>query len=374
MGGVRSVLHVPVSSDCGTAGTIRFGAVTCRNVASGSSCRIVARFGVPSYLGSHMARIVLKRLAQGVFIVWLTTTITFFLVHAAPGEPFADMLTDPRATAAMREASRARYGLDRPVAEQYVRYVRSVATGDFGQSITDQRPVLVVLANVLPRTLLLMGTALLIGFAAGIALGTLQGARAGGWFDRLTGSIAVLVTALPDFLLALLAVMLFAGTWLPISGFSTPTLSPTASPIVRALDVLRHLVLPAGTLALLISALVSRYQRAALIDVLPSVWLRTARAKGLARRPVVFRHALRNALLPIITLGGLAMPALLGGAVFVEVTFSWQGMGSLAVQAVADRDYPVILAAVILSSVLVVLGAALADLAHAAADPRQRRA
>ena len=321
-----------------------------------------------------MARIVLKRLAQGLFIVWMTTTITFFLVHAAPGEPFADMLSDPRMTEDMREANRVSYGLDRPVTEQYLRYLRSVATGDFGRSFAHQRPVLAILGDAVPRTLLLMGTALILGFAGGIVLGTFQGARAGGWFDRVTGSAAVLVTALPDFWLALLAVMLFAGTWLPISGFSTPTISPTAPAITRTLDVLRHLVLPAGTLSLLISAMVSRYQRAALIDVLPSPWLRTARAKGLDRRPVVFRHALRNALLPIITLGGLAMPALLGGAVFVEVTFSWPGMGSLAVQAVADRDYNVILATVILSSVLVVLGAALADLAHAAADPRQRRA
>ena len=321
-----------------------------------------------------MARILLKRLAQGLFIVWLTTTITFFLVHAAPGEPFADMLTDPRMSDEMRAANRARFGLDLPVFAQYLRYVRSIATGDFGQSFTHQRAVTAVLADVVPRTLLLMGTAIIVGFAVGIVLGALQGARAGGWFDRVTGSAAVLFTALPDFWLALLAVMVFAGTWLPVSGFSTPTLSPTAPVVTRMFDVLRHLVLPAGTLAILISATVSRYQRAALIDVLPSPWLRTARAKGLARRPVVFRHALRNALLPIITLAGLSMPALLGGAVFIEVTFSWQGMGSLAVQAVADRDYPVILAVVILSSTLVVAGAILADLAHVAVNPRQRRA
>lgn len=374
MAGESSVFQVPRNSDGVSPGAIRLGAVTAGNVASGNTRRIVARFGPSSYLGSHMARIVLKRLAQGLFIVWLTTTITFFLVHAAPGEPFADMLTDPRMTDEMRNANRALYGLDRPVLVQYVLYLRSVATGDFNQSFTYQRPVSAVLASVLPRTLLLMGTAIIIGFAAGIVLGALQGARAGGWFDRVTGSVAVLLTALPDFWLALVVVMLFAGTWLPVSSFSTPTLSPTAPLLTRAFDVLRHLVLPAGTLALLISATVSRYQRAALIDVLPSPWLRTARAKGLAWRPAVFRHALRNALLPIITLAGLSMPALLGGAVFVEVTFSWQGMGSLAVQAVADRDYPVILAAVIVSSTLVVVGAMLADLAQAAANPRQRRA
>jgi peptide/nickel transport system permease protein len=139
------------------------------------------------------------------------------------------------------------------------------------------------------------------------------------------------------------------------------------------MDVLRHLALPAGILALLVAATVSRYQRAALIDVLPNGWLRTARAKGVRERSVVFRHALRNALLPTITLGGLAVPALLGGAVFVEVTFAWPGMGSLAVNALGDRDYFLVLAIVMLSSALVALGATIADLAAAAADPRLRR-
>jgi peptide/nickel transport system permease protein len=321
-----------------------------------------------------MASIVLKRVAQGLLIVWLTTTITFFLIHAAPGEPFAGLLDDPRVTEQVREAHRVRYGLDRPVVQQYVSYLRAVASGDFGESFTHRQSVVTVLATAVPRTLLLMAAALTIGFAAGIALGTLQGARAGGWFDRVTGGTAVLVAALPDFWLALLVVMLFAGTWLPVSGFVTPTLSPTAPVMRRALDVLRHLILPAGTLALLIAATVSRYQRAALIEVLPNAWLRTARAKGVGERLVIRRHALRNALLPIITLGGLAIPALLGGAVFVEVTFAWQGMGLLAVQAVGDRDYPLILAIVVLSSILVVAGAAIADLLQAAADPRHHHA
>jgi peptide/nickel transport system permease protein len=344
-----------------------------RNVLRVFSARIVARSCPPPYLGLHMASIVLRRVAQGLLIVWLTATITFFLIHAAPGDPFGSFLTDPRMTDEMRAAERARYGLDRPVTEQYARYLRAVASGDFGHSFTYQRPVSSVLADALPQTLLLMGTALLVGFAGGIALGAFQGARAGGWFDRTTGTIAVLIAALPDFWLALIVLMLFAGTWLPVSGFNTPTLSPSASVVTKSLDIARHLLLPAGTLALLIAATVSRFQRAAVIDVLPSVWVRTARAKGMPER-VVYRHALRNALLPVITLGGLAVPALLGGAVFVEVTFGWHGMGSLAVQAVGDRDYPVVLAVVVLSSVFVVLGGALADIAHAAVDPRQRRA
>lgn len=323
-----------------------------------------------------MATFLLKRVAQGLLIVWLTTTLTFFLIHAAPGEPFAGILDDPRTTAEMRDAHRARYGLDQPLASQYARFLSSVASGNLGESFTYQRPVASILADALPRTLLLMGTALIMGFAIGIALGTWQGSRAGSWFDRVTGSAAVLVASLPDFWLALLALLLFAGTWrvLPVSGFIDPTLGTSAPFLTRALDVLRHLVLPAGTLALLVSATVSRYQRAALIDVLPNTWMRTARAKGVGKTRVIFRHALRNALLPTITLGGLAIPALLGGAVFVEVTFAWQGMGSLAVQAVGDRDYPVVLAVVILSSALVVIGALVADVAHAAVDPRQRHA
>jgi peptide/nickel transport system permease protein len=171
----------------------------------------------------------------------------------------------------------------------------------------------------------------------------------------------------------MLALLFFAGVW-PVQGFGDPTLGPTAPLATRALDIGRHLVLPSGTLALLVSATISRYQRAALIDVLPNAWMRTARAKGVARRGLMFRHALRNALLPAITLGGLAVPALLGGAVFVEVTFAWPGMGSLAVQAVGDRDYPLVLAIVLLSSAFVIVGAVAADLAHAAADPRQRHA
>jgi len=318
----------------------------------------------------------LTRLARGLLIVFLTTTLTFFLIHAAPGEPLAGPMEDPRMTAAMRDAERARYGLDQPLGVQYVRFLRNVATGNLGVSFTYSRPVIDVLRDAVPRTLLLMSTALVLGFAAGIALGALQGARAGAWFDRLSGGAAVLVASLPDFWLALIVLLLFAGTWrlFPGSGLSDPTISPSAPLATRVLDVMRHLVLPAGTLALLIAATVSRYQRAALIEALPNHWTRTARAKGVPARRVIFRHALRNAVLPVITLGGLAVPALLGGAVFIEVAFTWNGMGSLAVQAVGNRDHFLVLAIVLLSSAFVVIGAILADLAQAVADPRLRDA
>ena len=323
-----------------------------------------------------MVVFLLTRLARGLLIVFLTTTLTFFLIHAAPGEPLSGMMEDPRMTAAMREAERARLGLDQPLGARYVRFLRNVATGNLGESLTYRRPVIDVLRDAVPRTLLLMSTALVLGFAAGIALGALQGARAGTWFDRLSGGAAVLVASLPDFWLALIVLLLFAGTWrlFPVSGLSDPTISPTAPLATRVLDVMRHLVLPAGTLALLIAATVSRYQRAALIEALPNFWTRSARAKGVPARRVIFHHALRNAVLPVITLGGLAVPALLGGAVFIEVAFTWNGMGSLAVQAVGNRDHHLVLAIVLLSSAFVVIGAILADLAQAVADPRLRDA
>lgn len=318
----------------------------------------------------------LRRAGQGLLLVAITTTLTFFLVHAAPGEPFSELLTDPRTTAEMRAAERARYGLDRPVPEQYLRFLANVARGDLGVSYTYRRPVVGVLAEHVPRTLALMAVALVAGFAAGIALGALQAARPGSWFDRVSGGFAVLIAAIPDFWLAVLALLLFAVAWrvLPVSGLADPALPVTTGALARVADRVRHFILPAGTLALLIAATISRYQRAALLDVLPEPWVRTARAKGVPRRGVLYRHALRNALLPIVTLGGLAVPALLGGAVFVEVVFAWPGMGSLAARAVEDRDYPVVLAVVILSSVLVVGGSIVADVVQAATDPRQRDA
>lgn len=318
----------------------------------------------------------LRRAGQGLALVLLTTTITFFLIHAAPGDPFSGLRENPRVTEAMVQAERARYGLDQPLAVQYLRFLGGVARGDLGVSFFYNRPVRELLAEHALRTAALMGIALVLGFAGGIALGALQGARPGGWFDRLTGGAAVLIAGLPDFWLALLVLLVFALTWhvLPAAGLRDPTLSASADALTRVGDLARHMVLPAGTLALLIAATVSRYQRAAILEVLPEPWIRTARAKGVAPGAVVYRHALRNALLPIVTLGGLAVPALLGGAVFVETVFAWPGMGSLAVRAVGERDYPVVVAVVLLAGAMVVAGSLLADLAHAMLDPREQHA
>ena len=324
-----------------------------------------------------MASFLLRRLVQGLAIVFAVATLTFVLIHAAPGEPFVTMLDDPRMTPEIRAAWRAQYGLDLPLPTQYVRFLTNTARGDLGTSFTYQRPVFDVLAAAVPPTLLLMSVALVLSFAGGIALGALQAAHPGGWFDRLTGTATVVVAAVPDFWLAIAALFLFAVRWhlgVPSGGMIDPAMHRFYSPARRVLDVLHHLMLPALTLTLVVGAAVARYQRSALLEALPDDYVRTARAKGVPRSGVVYRHALRNALLPTVTLFGLGFPALLGGAVFVETVFSWPGMGGLTVGAVGNHDYPLVLAATIVGSIMVVVGGLVADVLYAAVDPRLRRA
>ncbi len=323
-----------------------------------------------------MLSFLLKRVAQGVAIVWVVVTLTFVLVHVAPGDPFADILGDRRSTPAMQERLRARYGLDRPIWEQYARYVAGAARGDLGESLAQQRPVRSILGEALPRTLLLMSGALVIGFALGAALGALQASRRETLFDRVATRLTVIFSAVPDFWLALGLMLLFAVQWrlLPSSGMHDDALYPYMTPLERLVDLLKHLLLPVSSLALIFTSVVARHQRASLLEVLPDDFVRTARAKGASERTILFRHALRNAILPIITLIGLAIPSLVGGAVFIETIFAWPGMGKATVDALGQRDYPVVVGASLLASTVVVLSSIVADLLYAASDPRMRRA
>ncbi|HEU4723179.1 MAG TPA: ABC transporter permease [Gemmatimonadaceae bacterium] len=321
-----------------------------------------------------MRRYVAGRLLQATIVVLLVTTVTFILVHLAPGDPIAVALDRPSVTEEVRQRYRAEFGLDRPVAEQYLRWVGNALRGELGFSFSFRRPVADVIADALPRTLLLVGLALALSFALGIVVAVLQSERPGGARDRWLGRVLLVLYSVPDFWLALVVLIVFAYR-LPIfppSGIVDPVLHDYMSPAERLVDRLRHLVLPVATLTLLATAAISRHQRSALLEVMPSDWMRTAIAKGLSRRRAVRRHALRNALLPSITLAGLYLPALVSGALLVEKVFSWPGMGLLAANAIASRDYPLITAAVLVTSVAVALGALLADLASAAADPRIR--
>ena len=321
-----------------------------------------------------MRRFLAGRILQAVSVVFLVTTLTFVLVHLAPGDPLSAVLDRPGVTEAVRQQWRASFGLDRPVSEQYVRWLGNTARGELGFSISHRRPVRDVLLEALPRTLLLTGLALALSFALGIVVGVLQAERVGGSRDRWFGRILLLLYSVPDFWLALLALLLFAYRipLFPPGGLVDPVLHDYLSPGGRLLDRLRHLALPVATLTLLSSAAVARYQRAALLAVLPLDWMRTALAKGLSWRFAVRRHALRNALLPTIALAALSMPSLAAGAVFVEKVFSWPGMGLVTVNAIGARDYALVTAGVLLISVVVVVAALLADIAAALADPRIR--
>jgi peptide/nickel transport system permease protein len=319
-------------------------------------------------------RYVAGRLLQATIVVLLVTTVTFVLVQLAPGDPISVALDRPGVTEELRRQWRADYGLDRPVAEQYVRWIGNALRGDLGYSISFRRPIADVVAEALPRTLLLVGLALALSFALGIVVAVLQAERPGGARDRWLGRVLLVLFSVPDFWLALVMLIVFAYRLqlFPPSGIVDPVMHEYMSPSGRIVDRLRHLVLPVATLTLLSTAVVSRQQRSALLEVMPSDWMRTATAKGLSRRRAIRRHALRNALLPSITLAGLYLPALVSGALLVEKVFSWPGMGLLAANAIASRDHLLVTAAVLVTSIAVAIGALLADLASAAADPRIR--
>lgn len=322
-----------------------------------------------------MVALVVRRVAQAGVVAALVATLAFFLIHLAPGDPYA-ALTEQVGGSELHAAQRARFGLDDPVALQYVRYVRNVARGDLGRSFDDHQPVRTLIASALPRTLLLMGTALVLSFALGVLLGIVQAARRGGWLDRASRVVTLVCYSVPEFWLALVLLLVFAQElrWLPTGGLPGPLSREMYGFAGWVLDVLRHLVLPALTLVLLSTAVVARHQRAALLGTLHEDYVRTAIAKGLSRRSAVLRHALRNALLPVITLVGLAFPALLGGAVVVERVFNWPGMGLLVYNAILQRDYFVLVGCVLVGAVMVVIGGLLADVLTALADPRQREA
>lgn len=320
-----------------------------------------------------MRRYLAARLLQSLIVVLLVTTISFFLIRLAPGDPFSfagDLTMSPM----VRERLRAQFGYDRPLIEQFVRFLGNVLRFRLGYSLSMHGYVGGVILEVLPRTLLLMGVALVLSFTVGIGIGALQAWRRNSWLDRALSSALLIFYSLPDFWLALLVLLVFAY-WLPIfpAGGMIDQIMHDYLPLSgRIVDVLHHLVLPALTLTLLSAAGIARYQRSALLEVLPQDFVRTARAKGVRERAIIFKHALRNALLPVITLVGLMLPSLIGGAFFVEKVFSWPGMGYVAANAIAARDYDLVTGTVIVGGIMVTLGSIVADFLYALADPRLR--
>jgi peptide/nickel transport system permease protein len=314
-----------------------------------------------------------RRLAAAIAIVFAVVTITFVLIHLAPGMPFGaddQRQVDPEVIARLRR----QFGLDQPLPVQYVLYLRNLLHGELGQSFSQHRPVAAAIADAIPPTLTLAGAALVIDFALGLALGLYQAVRARRFGDIALGNVALFFNSMPTFWLGLILLLVF-GQWLhvfPVGGMRDPVLCPSVTSARCLGDLLWHLTLPALTLGLVGAAATARYQRAAMLEVAGQDYVRTARAKGLRERRVLLVHVLRNALLPFITLFGLAFPFLLTGAVLVERVFAWPGMGRLSVAAIFQRDYPLVTGAALVASGVVVLGSLVADVLYAVADPRIR--
>jgi peptide/nickel transport system permease protein len=320
-----------------------------------------------------MKRLILRRMLALVPLVWLVATLTFIVVQAAPGS-YADTIDNPRLSPETRELISARYGLDRPPLEQYVSWLGAVATGDLGTSFMYKQPVSAVLARALPPTLLLAGAALIFDLVLGLVLAVAAARRPYGWVDRITSILSLGLYGIPSFWLAGLFILVFSLLlgWFPASHMhSVDAVRLTGLP--RLADLLRHLVLPAVCLGLVGAAGTARYLRATLLDVRSSRFMLAARARGIPERRLLWVHALRPALLPVVTLLGLSLPILVSGSVVIETIFSWPGMGQVAYNAARARDIPLILGATLIGAAAVILGNLVADVLYAVVDPRTRR-
>jgi len=305
-----------------------------------------------------VCRYVVGRVLQ-VVVALLGVTCVVFLLVSLSGDPAFILLT-PEAGEEQRAAFRKLYGLDQPLPVQYARYVSHVARGDFGSSFAFNRPAIQVVLERLPATLLLTATAVVLGVVVGMPAGVAAAVKASGPLDRLVMALVLLGQSVPTFWLGLLMIRIFAVNlrWVPVSGHGT----------------VLHLVMPAVALGLYLAALLARLTRSEMLEALAQDYVRTARAKGLSERVVTVAHALKNALLPIVTLIGLQLGALLGGAVVTETVFAWPGIGSLVLDAILRKDYPVVLAAVeFVAAGFIVINMAL-DLLYGYLDPRLRTA
>jgi peptide/nickel transport system permease protein len=320
-----------------------------------------------------MVRAFLRRAFTGLAVVLGVVTLMFFLIRLAPGDP-ALLLVGPTATEEQLAAQRRSLGLDQPLAQQYASWLARFTKGDWGTSIATGRRVSAMIAEAWPATVRLVGLSLLLSYVLGIVVGAIQ-AGSGGRLDTSLSVVTVTLFALPGYWLGLMLVMLFTywARALPAfgaAGFDADFLTGWS----RVADRLRHLALPLTTLTLIGVGGVARYVRGAMLDVRGAPHVAVARAKGLSPAEVNFRHVLRNALIPVVTLLGLSLPALFSGAVFIESIFAWPGVGRVMVEAVGARDYPVIMAATAVSAALVVAGNLLAELLTAWVDPRVRTA
>ncbi|MEK6255502.1 MAG: ABC transporter permease [Gemmatimonadales bacterium] len=321
-----------------------------------------------------MLKYIVKRLLLSVPLVLGIVTATFFMAHLAPGDPM-DMYLEPQRQRQVDleviELLRKKYGLDQPVHVQYVTWLKNVAQGDFGESFRHRRPVKDMLVEAVPYTLQLTVLAIILDALIGITIGIISAVRQYSKLDKTITIGSLIIYAIPSFWLALMLIMVFSVNlgWFPTSQTRSMNYEDLTA-IGQMLDRAWHLVLPVFVMGIAGAAGTARYMRNKLLEVLNEEYIMAARARGFRERTVIVKHALRNAMIPIVTIYGMSLPFLLGGATIIETIFAWPGMGRLTVSAVGGRDYPIIMATVMIAAVLTVLGNLLADITYAAVDPR----
>jgi len=320
-----------------------------------------------------------RRVLTAIPLLLGVATLVFLIMDLAPGDPATLYITRGMSPETV-EAIHRNMGLDGPLLVRYLRWLASFVQGDFGYSFISRMPVTDRILAALPNTLLLASVALVLSFALGILMGVLQAVRQYSLLDSVLSGAALFFYSMPSFWLAIMLILVFnvyAGSvwdWpvvFPASGVVSASHDLLGS-WAQLKDRLLHLALPVATLTLVLTAGIGRYVRASMLEVIHQDYIRTARARGLRESRVILRHALRNALIPVVTLFGLYLPMLLSGTVFIEAVFSWPGMGKLMVDSILGRDYPVVLAGAVLYGAMVVVGNLLADLLYGVVDPRIR--
>ena len=308
---------------------------------------------------------VIRRLLIAIPVLFGVTLFSFFIVHLAPGDP-VELYINPDATQADIELKREALGLNDPIHVQYWRWLLNLLQGDFGFSFSTYAPVGEMVASRVLPTLLLMGTALVIAYLLAIPIGVISATRQYSWLDYLSTTFSFLGVSIPNFFLGLGVIYVFAVHMqiLPTGGMNTLGGDGSFS------DTLKHLILPASVLATGIAGNMVRYVRSSMLEILGQDYLRTARSKGLREFLVVNKHAFRNALIPIITIIGMDIPMLIGGAVVTEQIFQWPGLGQLTIQSIGSRDYPTLMAINFIAAITVLLSNLLADILYSVADPR----
>lgn len=321
-----------------------------------------------------MGKYLLGRVLQSVPLLFGVVTVAFALIHLAPGDPVLALVGDFPAPEEYVRRVRAEFGLDRPLLDQYVRYLGNFVRGELGYSFVQRRPVLHVIAERAAATALLTGSALVVATLVGVGLGTLSARRPFSWLDGAVSGAALIGFSIPVFWLGQLLILFFAVRFgaLPAQGMVSVRLGLTGWD--RLIDVAAHLVLPASALALRPVAMTTRLTRASLLEVLGREFIRTAQAQGAGPHRVLWRHALPNALLPVVTLVGYNLGFLLAGSALIETVFGWPGIGRLMYDSVFTRDYPVLLGVFVTVALSVVAANLLTDLLYGYLDPRIQHA